>query len=222
MTTATTIKRAILRDREQRPARTVPEANASCFRCGKPFAYRGPRGDNSGRFCSHQCRIEYDIPGAFSFDPFKVTCWRMIAGGDPGYLVATAMTSVKHKDQPGGWRVACRGCGKPFESRSWAYCSRDCKRLSVERTANRAAIIQAGMDLPAKHPCQAPGCPHTVPVWRKGRRVSSRTRFCSDVCRSRASRSNKMLAEGDCCLTGVLSRKTSKKCLQNGPSEEAA
>ena len=37
MTTATTIERAILRDRQQRPARAVPEANASCFGCGKPF-----------------------------------------------------------------------------------------------------------------------------------------------------------------------------------------
>jgi hypothetical protein len=222
MTTAATIERAILRDREQRPARTIPEANASCFHCGKPFAYRGPRGDNSGRFCSHQCRIEYDIPGAFSFDPFKVTRRRVIAGSDPGYLVATPMTPVKHKDQPGGWRVACRGCGKPFESRGWVYCSRDCKRLSAERTANRAAILEADMELPAKRPCPAPGCRHAIPVWREGRRVSSRTRFCSDLCRSRASRSNKMLVEGDCRPTGVLSRKTSKKCLQNGPSEEAA
>jgi len=222
MTNAATIERAILHDRQQRPARAVPEANASCFGCGKPFAYRGPRGDNSGRFCSDQCRIEYDIPGAFSFDPFNVRCWRVIAGGDPSYLVATSMTPVKHKDQPGSWRVACRGCGRPFESRGWAYCSRDCKHLSAERTANRAAIVEAGMDLPAKHPCQAPRCPHTIPAWRKGRRVSSRARFCSDVCRSRASRGNKMLAEGDCTPTGVSSRKTSKNCPQNGPSEEVA
>ena len=79
MTTATTIERAILRDREKRSARAVPEANASCFRCGKPFAYRGPRGDDNGRFCSTHCQIEYDIPSAFSFDPFKVTRWRVIA-----------------------------------------------------------------------------------------------------------------------------------------------
>jgi hypothetical protein len=197
MTTATTIERAILRDREQRLAKPAEAtiATATCFRCAKPFAYRGPRGDDNGRFCSTHCQIEYDIPGAFSFDPFKVTRWRVIAG-DPGYLVATSMTPVKHKDQPGGWRVARRGCGKPFESRGWAYCSRDCKHLSAERTANRAAIVEADMDLPAKPPCQAPGCRHTIPVWRKGRRVSSKTRFCSDVCRSRALRGTKVLAEG--------------------------
>jgi hypothetical protein len=222
MTTAATIERAILRDREQRPTRAIPEANASCFGCGKPFAYRAPPGDNSGRFCSARCQIEYDIPGAFSFDPFEVTRWRVIAGGDPGYLVATPMTPVKHKDQPGDWRVACRGCGQPFESRGWAYCSRDCKSVSAERTANRAAMAEVGMDLPAKRRCQCRGCENTIPVWRQGRRVSSSTRFCSDVCRSRALRGTKTLAEGDCGLTGVLSRQTSKKCPQNWPCEAAA
>jgi hypothetical protein len=28
------------------------------------------------------------------FDPFKATRWRVVAGGDPGYLVATSMTRL--------------------------------------------------------------------------------------------------------------------------------
>jgi hypothetical protein len=110
----------LLRDRERHRVAATPGPDVECFGCGKSFVYRGPRGDNSGRFCSDECRIEYDVPGAFSFDPFKVTRWRVIAGGDPGHLVAPPMRRVPaHKcadgEYRGGFRINCRGCGKPFE-----------------------------------------------------------------------------------------------------------
>jgi hypothetical protein len=168
---AKSIERAILEDREQRKAVTADQTGHACFGCGKPFVYRGPRGDNSGRFCGDQCRIEYDIPGAFSFDPFKVTCWRVVTGGDPGYLVATPMARVSG----GGFRVACRGCGKPFESLGWAYCSKTCKAKSAERQETKALLAGVGMDAPTKRKCEA--CGEPIPNWRNGRRVSKTARF---------------------------------------------
>lgn len=81
------------------------------MKCGKPFKYRGPRVDNSVRFCSEHCPAKYNSPGAYSFDPFKATKWKVVAGGNSGYLVATPMTRISG----GGWRVACRGCGRRFE-----------------------------------------------------------------------------------------------------------
>jgi len=209
-----------LRDREQQHEKqndaAVGEAIA-CFQCSKPFNYRGPRGGNSGRFCSDQCRVEYDVPGAFTFDPFRVKRWHVIAGGDLGYLASTPMTPVKRKDQPGGWRVACRGCGKTFEARGWAYCSAMCKRLSAERTEAREAMAEGGMDGPVKRRCECPCCENTVPNWRKGRRVSSKTRFCSPRC----ARAAKTLAGHTLRPTSLLVAETSKKSLQNRPSEEA-
>ena len=87
------------------------------------------------------------------FDPFKVTKWRVIAGDNPGYLVATPMQS-----RSDGWNVTCQGCGKQFESKGRAFCSKDCKEQSAEREATAAEMAEIGMDLPTKRPCQAPGC----------------------------------------------------------------
>src|SRR5262245_60385286 len=44
------------------------------------------------------------------FDPFAVARWRVIAGGNPGYLVKTPM-----RRGPVGWFIACRGCALEFE-----------------------------------------------------------------------------------------------------------
>ena len=44
------------------------------------------------------------LPGAFSLNSFKVTEWKVVAGGDPGYLVATPMARISG----GGWCAACR------------------------------------------------------------------------------------------------------------------
>lgn len=164
----------LLRDREERKSKPVDTGDTPCFKCGKLFQYRGPRGDNSGRFCTDQCRVEYDYPDAFSLDPFKVTKWKTVAGGDPGSLVTTPMTKVSG----GGWRVACRGCGRQFESFGLAYCKPGCRQASHERAESAALMADVGMDAPSKRPCQAPGCTGTIPKWRKGRKVSKRAKYC--------------------------------------------
>jgi hypothetical protein len=184
---------AILRDRDQSRGVAEPRPDTECFGCGKSFVYRRTRGDSNARFCSDECQIEYEVPGAFGFDPFKVTRWRVIAGGDPGYLVATPMRRVSaHKcedgEYRGGFRIDCRGCGKPFESLGWAYCSNDCKRASQDRRANVADMAEAGIEPPTKRKCQE--CGGNIPRWRKGRQVSKATRFCSPKCQQRADKTH--------------------------------
>ena len=165
----------ILRDRETRISKTTVAGDTSCFKCGKLFEYRGARGDSSNRFCSDHCRAEYDLPGAFSFDPVKVTKWKVVAGGDPGYLVATPMTRISG----GGWRAACHGCGRQFESSGLAYCKPTCRQASAERAEAANLMAEIGMDAPpSKRPCQALGCTGTIPRWRNGRQVSKRAKYC--------------------------------------------
>ena len=187
----TFIRAAALAERllEDRARTSNPEqaGDTPCFHCSKMFVYRGPNGDNSGRFCSDRCRAEYDHPGSFSFDPFKVNRWRPAAGGDPRYLVATPMTRVSG----GGWRSACRGCGKMFESMGWAYCKPGCRRASSERAEAVAVMAEIGMDAPVKRQCQSPGCTNTIPEWRNGRAVSTVARYCTPACGQRARKAAK-------------------------------
>jgi hypothetical protein len=74
------------------------------------------------------------------FDPFAFTHWRVVAGGDPGYLPRTAM-----RRGPTGWFIACWCCAREFESRGWAYCS-SCMDLTAE--ARRPARDSGGYRTP--------------------------------------------------------------------------
>src|SRR5262249_56574081 len=66
------------------------------------------------------------------FDPFAITRWRVIAGGDPGHL--PKMSTRRGKV---GWFVYCRHCQKEFESRGWAYCPK-CMDLPAEKRRDPA------------------------------------------------------------------------------------
>jgi len=164
---------ALLRDR-QRPTATTG-LSADCFLCGRSYVYHGPNGDNSGRFCSDRCREHYDAGErrVEPFDPFKVTKWRVIAGDNPGYLVATPMRMGK-----AGFHITCPGCQREFESTGSRYCSRECEQASRKHQENAATMAEVGMQATAKRPCQRPGCTDTIPNWRNGRRVSQRAQFC--------------------------------------------
>jgi hypothetical protein len=67
-----------------------------------------------------------------AFHPFAITRWRIIAGGDPGYLVKTPM-----RQGPVGWFIACQCCAREFESKGWAYCPTCMELPAEERRANR-------------------------------------------------------------------------------------
>jgi hypothetical protein len=97
------------------------------------------------------------------FDPFRITRWRVIAGGDPGYLVKTPM-----RRGPVGWFIACGHCGAEFESKGWKYCP-SCMELPAEERRDKPA--------PSERRCQAPGCNAAIP---RRRRVGAK--YCTDRC----------------------------------------
>jgi hypothetical protein len=49
----------LLEDRKSHLAERTP-SSIDCFGCGRSFTYRGPKGDDSGRFCGATCRNAYD------------------------------------------------------------------------------------------------------------------------------------------------------------------
>jgi hypothetical protein len=88
-------------------------SSAECFLCGRSYAYEESTGDDSGRFCRDRCREDYDAGyrRPEPVGPFKPTGWRVVAGGNPGYLPSTPM-----QRGPEGWYITCPGCGREFES----------------------------------------------------------------------------------------------------------
>ena len=87
-----------------------------------------------------------------------------------------------------GFHIRCADCNKEFESKGLRCCSADCERRYRERQENLAVIAEVGMETTRKKLCAAPGCGARIPTWRKGKRVSSKTRFCSSKCAQRARR----------------------------------
>ena len=94
-----------------------------------------------------------------AFDPFAFTRWRVVApvGGDPGYLVKTPM-----RRGAVGWFIACRCCGREFESRGLAFCE-SCMALPAEE---RRKPLHG-------RPCQVPGCMAKISPRRR-----SDARYC--------------------------------------------
>jgi hypothetical protein len=183
-TLAAALKADILRT--DRPS--TPSSSIDCFLCGRSFTYRGHKGDLSGLFCSDKCRDAYDAGYRRSepVDPFTVTGWRVVAGGNPGYLPSTPMRQAQE-----GWYITCAGCGREFESTGLRCCSADCERRVCEHAENLALMAEAGMEPEPKRKCRVPGCDNPIPKWRNGRRVSRRARFCdlhSRICRKNGHR----------------------------------
>lgn len=157
-------------------------SSIDCFLCERSFTCRGHKGDLNGRFCSDRCRESYDAGyrRPESVDPFKPTSWRVVAGGDLGYLPSTPMRRGSE-----GWYVTCPGCGSEFESQGLRCCSTKCERRLEERAENMALMAEVGMEPKAKRKCSVPGCDNPIPKWRNGRRVSQRAQFCDPHSRHR-------------------------------------
>lgn len=115
-------------------------------------------------------RQRRDRPPGSDFDPFGIGCWQVIAGGDPGYLVATPM-----RKGPDGFYIACRACGVSFESKGIAYCA-TCAALPIEERLALKPAFQGRM-------CQAPGCENFI-----DREKRANIQFCSPACTQRARR----------------------------------
>ena len=87
-----------------------------------------------------------------------------------------------------GFLIDCAGCGKRFDSKGLRCCSPACERSLGDRRKTERLKIEAGVEyqsrLGAKRKCE--GCGGDIPNWRKGRRVSKATRFCSPSCGQKA------------------------------------
>jgi predicted nucleic acid-binding Zn ribbon protein len=137
-----------------------------CFMCGYGLVYRGKR------FCSDRCRNYYDqgSPGDFQdwLRPKIVHRWR---DGRPMQM------------GPHGFLIKCAHCHKQFDSKGLRCCSTECERSYRERKDNLAVMAEVGIEAAPKRQCET--CGTKIPKWRKGRKVSSKTRFCSPKCAKR-------------------------------------
>ena len=157
MTSAATIERAILRDREQRLVRKV--VTQDCFLCGRSFSRA--RAEN-GRFCSQRCQDFYDAGECRrEIDPYDMQI------GSKGF-----------------W-TECADCKRRFESLGLRYCSQKCKENGAQKREIAATMAEVGMDSPQAKTCE--DCGRRIPKWVNGRRVRKDRRFCSDRCAKRAA-----------------------------------
>jgi hypothetical protein len=184
----------------------------TCFARRRGYIYRGPNGDDSGRFCSDRCRNAYDA-GWPVFDPEihepdrRRADWvplaesRVVAGPpslkpgrvyDPLAGSCQLSRGIKRRGTH-GWIIECFGCGRDFDSKGLRCCSAMCERAYRKREENKAIVSEVGMELPSKRKCAE--CGGDIPNWRKAKagrnkgkavKVSSKTRFCSDRCSANA------------------------------------
>jgi len=170
---AAVIERDLLRVDARSPSNTV-----QCFSCGYGMTYRG------SRFCSDRCREWFDVnnPGvAQDWLGRKRAAWRIIAG--PPGTVGTEDHDPDLKPTRAGCLIDCAHCGQEFDSKGLRCCSRDCEQSYRARKDNLAVMAEVGMVPTSKRQCQT--CGARIPKWRKGRKVSSATRFCSRKCARR-------------------------------------
>jgi hypothetical protein len=100
------------------------------------------------------------------FDP---TRWRVVAGGDPGYL-----PKGMRQGTVGFW-ITCP-CGREFESRGLAYC----ESCLAKPAAERRALADERPKLIGRM-CERPGCDQ-----RLSKRARSDARYCSPRCARKA------------------------------------
>ena len=180
---ANVIERDLLRADDGKPSTEVTK----CFSCGYGLTYKG------SPFCSERCRDWYDAgnPGCdqdwlqrkASDAPYKVIA------GPPGVAISAtyhfgkpdliAMRPTKH-----GFMIRCAACQREFESKGLRCCSTECEQRYRERQGNLDLMAEVGVEPSAKRKCEC--CGAVIPKWRKGRRVSKATRFCSDRCSRKA------------------------------------
>jgi predicted nucleic acid-binding Zn ribbon protein len=189
---AAEIERDILR-RESK-AGTV---TSQCALCGVRMVYR------CQDYCSPRC-TQYAADGFPAPDPVyarkainaPLRSWSVV-DGPPDVAVGSVYYAdvlarypdtghTRMKPIAEGFRIICRGCQKEFVSLGERYCSTECGRHDRERQANVAVMAEVGIQPAPKRKCET--CGTAIPKWRKGRRVPSATRFCSEKCQKKARR----------------------------------
>jgi hypothetical protein len=99
--TVQAITAEILRDRDR-----VPSSHnvVDCFACGRAFLYKGPSGDDSGRFCHQRCREWFDA-GNPPYAPVNVSSvpirdWKVVAGPPGVNLGASYYGPILDRKRP--------------------------------------------------------------------------------------------------------------------------
>src|SRR5262249_15637601 len=139
-----------------------------CFACGATYIYRGRRGDLNGRFCSMRCQGAYDagFTPQSAEQPDTLIGWRVVAGGadigDDYNATLSNPPPIPMKRTADGFKIACAGCSKEFESKGLRCCSDKCESRYRERQANIALMAEVGIEPARKRPCAAPGCSSTI------------------------------------------------------------
>jgi hypothetical protein len=197
------LAQALLADR----AKTKIERNdiVPCFSCGATFVYEGREGDLNGRFCSMRCQAWFD-DGNPSYEQRQeaerqllkvpLSSFKVVAG-QSGLEVGTSyyatvfpkgfkFTPMRRGSE--GWYIACKNCNKEFESKGLRCCTPECEKAYREKEGRQATMKEAGMEPATRRICEGPGCDRPIPKWKNGRRVSSKVRFCSDLCRKRSAK----------------------------------
>jgi hypothetical protein len=154
ITRAQRLAGALLRDRAERAARKATRAG-------------------------HVVKVE-----RVEFDPFAIARWRVVAGGDPGYLVKTPM-----RRGPVGWFITCPACKREFESRGLRCCSTECARAYATPSVVGPVCL---------------GCGKPILTARHGRRSRSDRLYHDDKCRKRHERYH---PSADPPLSGISGKK---------------
>jgi hypothetical protein len=169
----------------------------ACRVCGNTFRYKRRRGELNGNFCSVRCQDWYDAGNPAPSNPVNYAVplrdYVVIAG--PASLeIGSSYYGGTFGDQEDagmkptttGFRIQCAHCAQQFESLGLRCCSLECERGYCERQQNLAVMAEVGIEPGPKRQCANPGCGARIPTWRKGRKVSSLTRFCSPKCARKA------------------------------------
>jgi hypothetical protein len=184
---------ALLADRHR--VREPDDRIIPCFACGHMMIYKGRRSDLNGRFCSMDCQDWYDA-GNNSIPPNRYSVplrdYRVIAG-PPDLEIGSSYyggifgdrEDAGMKPTTDGFCIHCAHCAKEFESLGQRCCSPKCERGHRERQENLAVMAEVGIAPAVKRRCANPECGARIPAWRRGRKVSSATRFCSPKCARR-------------------------------------
>ena len=187
----------------------------ACWACGSTFRYKGRHGELNGNFCCSRCQDWYDggyrpIEHDHAEKAYKtpIDRWRVVAGppgvevGAPYYAGVFPRSSTTMTMTKKGYRIRCASCHREFESKGLRCCSPACQRGYRERQENLAAMAEVGIEPTSKRQCAS--CGARIPTWRKGRKVSSSSRFCSPKCQQRARRRSN-------ARKAVLNAETAKK-----------
>ena len=95
----------------------------------------------------------YEAPECFSCGrTFHCTGRGWFDHGNPPYEKRVRLGYTMRRGRH-GFVIPCRGCGKDFDSKGWAYCSPSCNKASGAHAEAVALMAEVGMDIPEKRMC---------------------------------------------------------------------